>query len=59
MLALDELVKLDRPTSKAVPYKEWPNLLSVYLEDLEDLEEIIKYNININEFVHANVNNQN
>lgn len=38
MLALKQLLELDRPTSKAIPYSEWPTPPSVELETQEALE---------------------
>lgn len=35
MVALKELLKLERPTSKAKPYSEWPEPPKVILEDDE------------------------
>ena len=42
MKALKELLALERPTSKAVTYKEWPSLPEVHLET-EEAEKF--YNI--------------
>ena len=56
MLALNELVNLERATSKAIPYKEWSSLLKIYLEKTDNIDkitEIIKYNNNI-EYVNSN-----
>ena len=39
MMALKELLELERPTSKAKPYSEWPEQPKVVLED----EEAQKY----------------
>ena len=39
MMALKELLELERPTSKAKPYSEWPERPKVVLED----EEAQKY----------------
>ena len=33
--ALQQLLALDRPTSKAIPYSEWPNKPEVIIEDQE------------------------
>jgi predicted GIY-YIG superfamily endonuclease len=35
IIALKQLLELDRPTSKAIPYNEWSNLPQVILEDGE------------------------
>ena len=51
MVALDELVTLNSSTSKAIPYKEWPLLLQICLEKIDNMTEIIKYNNYINEHV--------
>ena len=42
MIALKELLSLDRPTSKAQPYSDWPNPPEVILEDLEVKQYYIK-----------------
>ena len=39
MMTLKELLELERPTSKAKPYSEWPERPKVVLED----EEAQKY----------------
>jgi structure-specific endonuclease subunit SLX1 len=38
MMALKQLLALDRPTSKALPYNEWPSPPHVELETQEALE---------------------
>ena len=42
MIALKELLSLERPTSKAQPYSDWPNPPEVILEDLEVKQYYIK-----------------
>jgi predicted GIY-YIG superfamily endonuclease len=37
MIALEELLALERPTSKAKPYSEWPTPPHVVMENVNDL----------------------
>ena len=39
MIALTKLLSLERPTTKAIPYSEWPEEIKVILED----DEALKY----------------
>jgi predicted GIY-YIG superfamily endonuclease len=39
MIALTKLLELERPTTKAIPYSEWPEEIKVILED----DEALKY----------------
>ena len=39
MIALTKLLGLERPTTKAIPYSEWPEEIKVILED----DEALKY----------------
>lgn len=41
--ALQQLLVLDRPTSKAIPYSEWPNKPEVIIEDQEYYNVVNKF----------------